>query len=135
MQAECFVPLPPQLTDAGFALDDERLDAEILESRGELEPRLATPNDNHGRLLIRPHALALLMPLFRPRSMLRFLFSERTGKLREAVQILEVRENRVGLPIPIWRRDQADDARACSHRGREREKCLDPRDVRVGSLQ
>jgi hypothetical protein len=43
IQAEHVVPFTPQLTDVSFALDDEGLDSEILGSRGELEPRLATP--------------------------------------------------------------------------------------------
>ena len=47
MQTERFVPLSPQVADASFALDDERLDAKILESRSQFEARLATAGDDH----------------------------------------------------------------------------------------
>src|SRR6266851_1399446 len=132
VQAERFVPFSPQLTYASFTLDDEGLDTKILETRGEFEPRLTTTNDNHNRLLIGPIAFSLAMALFRPRSELRFLFPERTGQLRAAMQTLEGREYRVCLPIPIGHWDEAKYPRSGSHRGRECENCLDPRDIRVG---
>ena len=131
MQAKRLVPLSPQLTDARLALDHQRFNSKILQSRRQFETRLATPNDDHDRLLVRPFALALPTPLFRPRPVLRFLLPQRTGELRYAMQTLQVRENRVGLPFPVRRGNEAQDARCRSHGGREREKCLDPRHVRV----
>jgi len=38
MEAERFVPLPPQLADASLALNNECLDTEVLESSGKFEP-------------------------------------------------------------------------------------------------
>ena len=131
MQAKRLVPLSPQLTDARLPLDHQRFDSKIFQSRRQFKTRLTTPNDDYHRLLVWPLALALPTPLFRPRPVLRFLLPQRTGELRHAVQTLQVRENRVGLPFPVRRGNEAQDARGGSRGGREREKCLDPRNVRV----
>src|SRR5260221_14407508 len=88
MQAERLIPLSPQLTDARFALDDQRFDSKILQSRRQFKARLTTPNNDYHRLLVWAFALALQTPLFRPRPMLRFLLPQRAGELRYAMQTL-----------------------------------------------
>jgi hypothetical protein len=85
MQAERCVAFSPQVANPSLAFGDKRLDTKVLESSSELEPRLATTNNKHDRLLIWALALALLTPLFRPCSELRLLLPQRTGKLREAM--------------------------------------------------
>jgi hypothetical protein len=100
MRTKRFIPLSPQVADACFALDDERFDAKILKSRGHLEPRLATADNDHDRLLVGRLALPLPTALLRPRSELGFPLPQRTGKLWMTVQTFQTCENRVGLPIP-----------------------------------
>ena len=135
MQTKRLIPLSPQVSDACFALANQRLYSEILESRRQFEPRLATPDDDHDGLLVGPLARDLPTPLLRPRPELGFPLPPRTDKLREAVQALEAGEDRVRLPIPAARQNQAEDAGPDPRRRREREERLDPRDVRVGLSQ
>ena len=101
VQGQRVIALAPVVADARLAVDDQRVDAELRQARGDRKPGLPAADDEHGRVAVGvcgggfpqvepvgPAKIARVGFAWRPRS---------ADLLLEPLELVERREQRPGL--------------------------------------
>ncbi len=52
VQDERVIAIAPVVADARLAIDDQRIDAQLLEARGDRKPGLSAADHEHGRVAV-----------------------------------------------------------------------------------
>jgi hypothetical protein len=130
VQRQRVVALAPAVADARPAIDDQRVDLELREPRGDREPGLAAADHEHGRIAVR--ILRRGSPQVEP------VRSAEVARVRlalgarppdhflDSVQLVERGEQRPrSRCVAVRFRKQADDAAAATLHGLEAEDRFD----------
>ena len=129
VQGERMITLAPVVPDARLAIDDQRIDAELRETRRDRQPGLTAADDQHGgvAVLVDGGSLAQIEPIgsaeitriglaLRPRL---------PDMLLVALYFVERRQKRPGLSAPVAViRNQPQDSAAAALQRLEREDRL-----------
>ena len=120
VQRQRVVALAPVVADPRLAVDDQRVDLQLLQPRGDAQPGLAAADHQHGRVAVGifGRRLAQIEPV-RPAEIARIGLAARPRDaelLLEAFQLLQRGQQRPGFqPVAVGGiRDQAQDAVAAA---------------------
>ncbi len=135
VQGQRVIALAPVVADALFAIDDQRIDIQLLQAGGDAQAGLSAADDEHGGIMIvvSSRGFSQIEPV-RPAKIPRIGVAARTlgaELLLKTLELAKLRQQRPGL----WRvaivgiRDQPDNSAAAPHTSLELEDRFD----RVGA--
>ena len=99
VQAERFIAVSPVITHSFILLDDEGLDTEHLQTGRDLQPTLATTDDEHSGLALLTFALHLLLTSACPQTVVGSGIAQSANPLGVIEETFEVGVDDMCLPV------------------------------------